>query len=68
MRGYIRRPISTRDITIYLGHAATTPMRPEILEAKRPYFSEHFGNPSRLHSYGLDARMAIERPREHVVE
>jgi cysteine desulfurase len=51
---------------IYLDHAATTPMRPEILEAMIPYFSERFGNPSSLHSYGQDARMAIERAREHV--
>lgn len=51
---------------IYLDHAATTPMRPEILEAMRPYFSERFGNPSSLHSYGQDARAAIEQAREHV--
>src|SRR5674536_199356 len=51
---------------IYLDHAATTPMRPEILEAMIPYFSEHFGNPSSLHSYGQDARAAIEQAREHV--
>src|SRR5674476_708264 len=51
---------------IYLDHAATTPMRPEILEAMIPYFSERFGNPSSLHSYGQDARAAIEQAREHV--
>ena len=51
---------------IYLDHAATTPMRPEILEAMRPYFLERFGNPSSLHSYGLDARAAIEQARENV--
>ncbi|MGZ4943661.1 MAG: cysteine desulfurase NifS [Halobacteriota archaeon] len=51
---------------MYLDHAATTPMRPEILEVMRPYFSERFGNPSSLHSYGLDARVAIEQAREHV--
>lgn len=51
---------------IYLDHAATTPMRPEILEVMRPYFLERFGNPSSLHSYGLDARAAIERAREQV--
>ena len=51
---------------IYLDHAATTPMRPEILEAMRPYFSDRFGNPSSLHSYGQDARAAIEQAREHV--
>ncbi|MGZ4908806.1 MAG: aminotransferase class V-fold PLP-dependent enzyme, partial [Halobacteriota archaeon] len=51
---------------MYLDHAATTPMRPEILEVMRSYFSERFGNPSSLHSYGLDARVAIEQAREHV--
>jgi cysteine desulfurase len=51
---------------IYLDHAATTPMRPEILEVMRPYFSEHFGNPSSLHAYGLEARKAIEEAREQV--
>ncbi len=51
---------------IYLDHAATTPMRQEVFEAMRPYFLEHFGNPSSLHSYGLDARAAVERARQHV--
>jgi cysteine desulfurase len=51
---------------IYLDHAATTPMRPEVFDAMRPYFSERFGNPSSLHSYGLDARKAIERAREQI--
>lgn len=41
-------------------------MRPEILEVMRPYFLERFGNPSSLHSYGLDARAAIEQAREHI--
>ena len=53
---------------IYLDHAATTPMRPEILEVMRPYFSERFGNPSSLHSYGLDARAALERAREQIAQ
>ncbi|MGA7076150.1 MAG: cysteine desulfurase NifS [Halobacteriota archaeon] len=53
---------------IYLDHAATTPMRPEILEVMHPYFSERFGNPSSLHSYGLDARAAIERAREQIAQ
>ncbi len=53
---------------IYLDHAATTPMRPEILEVMHPYFSERFGNPSSLHSYGLDARAAVERAREQIAE
>ena len=53
---------------IYLDHAATTPMRSEILEVMLPYFSERFGNPSSLHSYGLDARTAVERAREQVAQ
>jgi cysteine desulfurase len=51
---------------LYLDHAATTPMRPEVFDAMRPYFLERFGNPSSLHSYGLDARAAVERARQHV--
>jgi cysteine desulfurase len=51
---------------IYLDHAATTPMRPEILDVMRPYFLERFGNPSSLHAYGLEARKAIEDAREQI--
>jgi cysteine desulfurase NifS len=51
---------------IYLDHAATTPMRPEILEVMRTYFLERFGNPSSLHAYGLEARKAIEDAREQI--
>ena len=53
---------------IYLDHAATTPMRPEILGVMRPYFLERFGNPSSLHAYGLEAREAIEGARKQVAE
>jgi len=53
---------------IYLDHAATTPMRPEILKVMRPYFSGRFGNPSSLHSYGLEARAAVERAREQIAQ
>jgi cysteine desulfurase len=51
---------------IYLDHAATTPMRPEILDVMRTYFLERFGNPSSLHTYGLEARKAIEDAREQI--
>jgi len=51
---------------IYLDHAATTPMRLEVFDAMRPYFLERFGNPSSLHSDGLDARAAVERARQQV--
>jgi cysteine desulfurase len=51
---------------IYLDHAATTPMRPEVWEAMRPYLQERFGNPSSLHRWGREARGAIEESRERV--
>ncbi|MEN8376327.1 MAG: cysteine desulfurase family protein [Gemmatimonadota bacterium] len=48
---------------IYLDHAATTPVRPEVVEAMRPYFSESFGNPSSVHGQGRAARSALEEAR-----
>jgi cysteine desulfurase len=52
--------------TIYLDHAATTPVRPEVVEAMLPYFGEHYGNPSSIYSLGRDARQAIDRARDLV--
>jgi len=48
---------------IYLDHAATTPLDPRVLEAMLPYFTEFFGNPSSIHSYGRDTRKVIEEAR-----
>jgi cysteine desulfurase len=53
---------------IYLDYAATTPTRPEVVEAMLPYFSDVFGNPSSLYSYGLEARQAIELARMKVAQ
>lgn len=50
----------------YLDNAATTPMDEEVLKAMLPYFEEHFGNPSSLHSFGQRARTAVENAREKV--
>ncbi len=52
--------------TIYLDHAATTPVRPEVVEAMLPYFGAHYGNPSSIYSLGRDARQAIDRARDTV--
>ncbi len=49
---------------VYLDNNATTPVLPEVLEAMRPYFGEHFGNASSIHHHGQDTRAAVERARE----
>jgi len=49
-----------------MDHSATTPVAPEVLEAMMPYFSEKFGNASSLHSFGLEAKEALEESREKV--
>jgi cysteine desulfurase len=51
---------------IYLDHAATTPVLPEVWEAMRPYAVEHFGNPASAHAAGRKARQALENARERV--
>ncbi len=51
---------------IYLDHAATTPVAPEVAKAMAPYFSKDFGNPSTLYSYGREAKVALEEARAKV--
>jgi len=48
---------------IYLDYAATTPCDPEVVKAMEPYFFEKFGNPSSIHSFGQEAKKAIEDSR-----
>jgi cysteine desulfurase len=51
---------------IYLDYAATTPVDTEVIEAMLPYFRVTFGNPSSIHSFGQQARSAVEDAREKV--
>jgi cysteine desulfurase len=51
---------------VYLDHAATTPLLPEVREAMLPYLGDVFGNPSCLHEWGEGPRTAVETAREHV--
>jgi len=51
---------------IYLDNNATTPVLPEVFEAMRPYFGEHFGNASSIHHHGQETRAAVERARDSV--
>ena len=51
---------------IYLDHAATTPVAPEVVEAMLPWLRDGFGNPSSLHSVGRAARNAVDEARDRV--
>lgn len=51
---------------LYLDHAATSPVRPEVLEAMRPYLTQVFGNPSSHHTAGEAAASALDDARARV--
>jgi len=51
---------------IYLDYAATTPTDPEVAKAMLPYLTQAYGNPSSLHSFGLEAKEAIEEARSSI--
>ncbi|TRY26343.1 cysteine desulfurase [Brevibacillus sp. LEMMJ03] len=51
---------------IYLDHAATTPVHPRVAEAMQPYLTNVYGNPSSLHGFGREARMALEQARDRI--
>jgi len=49
-----------------MDYGATTPVDPEIIQAMIPFFEKNFGNPSSIHSYGIDASEMISESRQHV--
>lgn len=51
---------------VYLDYNATTPVAPEVLDAMLPYFCADFGNASSIHTFGQNARAAVEAAREQV--
>jgi cysteine desulfurase len=53
-------------MSIYLDHAATTPLSAEVLEAMLPYLTEHFGNASSPHAAGRQARQGLDEAREEI--
>ncbi len=52
--------------SVNMDHAATTPTRPEVVEAMLPYFTERFGNPSSLYALAREAKAAVEEARGRV--
>jgi cysteine desulfurase len=55
-------------LPVYLDHAATTPVAPEVLAEMLPYFGEVYGNPATLYAAGAQAREAVEQARETIAE
>ncbi len=53
-------------LPIYLDHAATTPVAPEVLQAMLPFWERAFGNPSAIYTIGQEAREAVEHAREQI--
>ncbi len=51
---------------IYMDHAATTPTDIEVVREMEPYFTQKYGNPNSVHSFGQEAREAVEEARKKV--
>ncbi|MGC9372416.1 MAG: cysteine desulfurase NifS [Thermovirgaceae bacterium] len=51
---------------VYLDHSATTPLGAEVYEAMKPFFLENYGNPNSLHSWGMEARRAVDKSRSSI--
>jgi cysteine desulfurase len=56
------------DKVIYLDHASTTPVDPEVVQAMLPWHSEQFANPSTVYSLGLTAAKAVQQARESIAQ
>lgn len=51
---------------VYLDNNATTPVRPEVVQAMQPFFTEEYGNPSSIHHFGQRAKAALDESRSEV--
>ncbi len=54
--------------TIYLDHAATTPVKPSVMDAMMPYYGEYFGNPSSIYRIARESKKAIDTARAQVAK
>ncbi|WP_100398247.1 cysteine desulfurase family protein [Bacillus sp. FJAT-44742] len=53
---------------IYMDHAATSPVREEVIDAMLPFMKEHFGNPSSIHQFGRRSRQALDESRRTIAQ
>jgi len=53
---------------VFMDHASTTKIDKEVLEAMLPFFSDYFGNPSSIHSFGREAHDAVDLSRKNIAE
>lgn len=60
--------MSISPVPTYLDHAATAPMRPEAIDAQRPFLDQQFANPSGSHRFSRAARQAVDEARDDVAE
>ena len=51
---------------VYMDHAATTPVREEVLEQMIPYMKQYYGNPSSIYTLAQESRRAVDESRENV--
>ena len=51
---------------VYVDNAATTPVHPQVMKEMLPYFTQYYGNPSSIHSFGRQAKHAMDKARERV--
>jgi cysteine desulfurase len=66
MKNAEREPMELLKKRYYFDHNATTPVRPEVIEAMLPYLTERYGNASSVHSFGREARDALETSRGRI--
>ena len=62
------KEVNDMEKRIYLDHAATTPLDKRVLKAMLPFFSGKFGNAGSLHSFGQEAREAVEKSRGQIAK
>ncbi len=53
---------------VYLDNAATTAVKPQVVEAMLPYFTEYYGNPSSLHGFAREAHSGLDNARRQVAK